>query len=94
MSGTKYLAATRAWSLCVWKGVARYYTVRAGGQVNKKATWYYPHPSPPARKIKNHAAFWHGVQVDPGPTSPVPAVPQTQAAPRPEAGPAPGGPAG
>jgi uncharacterized protein (DUF427 family) len=22
----EYLAATRAWSLCAWKGVARYYT--------------------------------------------------------------------
>lgn len=46
--------------------MARYYTVRAGGQVNKHAAWYYPHPSPLARKIKNHVAFWNGVQVDPG----------------------------
>jgi uncharacterized protein (DUF427 family) len=34
----EYLAATRAWSLCAWKGVARYYAVRAGGQENKNAT--------------------------------------------------------
>ena len=25
-----------------------------------------PHPSPLARKIKNHVAFWNGVQVDTG----------------------------
>jgi len=62
----KYLVKTRAWSVCPWKGLARYYTVRAGGQVNKNAAWYYPHPSPLARKIKNHVAFWNGVQVDSG----------------------------
>jgi uncharacterized protein (DUF427 family) len=60
----EYLARTRAWTVCPWKGVARYYTVRAGGQVNKNAAWYYPHPSPLARTIKNHVAFWHGVQVE------------------------------
>jgi uncharacterized protein (DUF427 family) len=58
------LASTRAWSLCPRKGVARYYTVRAGGQQNRNAAWYYPHPSPLARKIRNHVAFWNGVQVD------------------------------
>jgi uncharacterized protein (DUF427 family) len=60
----EYLVRTRAWSLCPWKGVARYYTVRAGGRVNKNASWYYPHPSPLARKIKDHVAFWNEVQVD------------------------------
>jgi len=45
---------------------ARHYTVRARGQVNKNAAWFYPHPSPLARKIKNHVAFWNGVQVDTG----------------------------
>ena len=29
------LTRTRAWTVCPWKGVARYYTVNAGGQVNK-----------------------------------------------------------
>ena len=59
----EYLVKTRAWSVCPWKGLARYYTVRAGDRVNKKAAWYYPHPSPLARKIKNHVAFWNGVEV-------------------------------
>src|SRR5260370_698180 len=62
----EHLARTRAWSVCPWKGVARYYTVRAGGHVNQNAAWYYSHPSPLARKIKNHVAFWNGVQVDTG----------------------------
>ena len=60
----EHLARTRAWSLCPWKGLARYYTVRVNGQVNQNAAWYYPHPSPLARKIKNHVAFWNGVQVE------------------------------
>jgi uncharacterized protein (DUF427 family) len=60
----QYLARTRAWSVCAWKGLARYYTVRAGGQVNKNAAWYYPRPSPLARKIRNHVAFWNGVEID------------------------------
>jgi len=60
----EYLVKTRAWSLCPWKGLARYYTVRVGGQENKNAAWYYPHPSPLARTIKNHVAFWNGVQVE------------------------------
>ncbi len=66
----EYLARTRAWSVCPWKGLARYYTVHAAGTENKNAAWYYPHPSPLARKIKNHVAFWSGVQVDAGTVSP------------------------
>jgi uncharacterized protein (DUF427 family) len=60
----EYLVRTRAWSVCPWKGVARYYSVTADGQVNRNAAWYYPHPTPPARKIKNHVAFWNGVRVE------------------------------
>jgi uncharacterized protein (DUF427 family) len=70
-----YLARTRAWSLCPWKGVARYYTVQAGGRVNKNAAWYYPHPSPLARKIRNYVAFWNGVQVEAGAASRARTVP-------------------
>jgi uncharacterized protein (DUF427 family) len=51
---------TRTWvkSLCPWKGVASYYTVTVGGAVQRNAAWTYRHPSPLARKIKNHVAFW------------------------------------
>ncbi len=27
------------------------------------AAWTYRHPSPLARRIKNHVAFWNGVEV-------------------------------
>ncbi|HYB16749.1 MAG TPA: DUF427 domain-containing protein [Streptosporangiaceae bacterium] len=87
----QYLARTRAWSVCPWKGLARYYTVRAAGTENKNAAWYYPHPSPLARKIKNHVAFWHGVQVDAGTVSPHRPEPGVTSGPGPEpaAGPEP-----
>lgn len=51
-------------SVCPWKGLARYYSVTANGEVNPDAAWYYPHPSPLARRIKNHVAFWNGVTIE------------------------------
>lgn len=50
---------------CGWKGIASYYHVAAGGQVNKEAAWYYPDPKPAAKKIAGYAAFWKGVKVEP-----------------------------
>ncbi len=51
-------------SVCPWKGLAHYYSVTANGEVNPDAAWYYPRPSPLARRIKNHVAFWNGVTVE------------------------------
>ncbi|MGH3577112.1 MAG: DUF427 domain-containing protein [Mycobacterium sp.] len=48
-------------SICPWKGLAHYYSVTANGDVNQDAAWYYPRPSPLARRIKKHLAFWNGV---------------------------------
>lgn len=48
---------------CHWKGVASYYDIDVGGQVNKDAAWYYPEPSDAANQIKDRVAFWKGVQV-------------------------------
>ncbi|MDJ0345390.1 DUF427 domain-containing protein [Streptomyces sp. H10-C2] len=60
----EYFTESRAKSLCPWKGIASYYTVCVGDEVNPNAAWYYPHPSPFARRIKNHVAFWHAVAVE------------------------------
>jgi uncharacterized protein (DUF427 family) len=49
---------------CPWKGVASYYDVVVGEQVNKDAAWYYPEPKDAARNIRGHVAFWKGVQVE------------------------------
>ncbi|HZV98910.1 MAG TPA: DUF427 domain-containing protein [Methylophilaceae bacterium] len=50
-------------SICSWKGVASYYDVVVDDQVNENAAWYYPEPTKAAEKIKNHVAFWKGVEV-------------------------------
>ena len=47
-------------SLCYWKGVASYYTLDTGVAKERNAAWTYRHPSPFARRIKNHIAFWPG----------------------------------
>ena len=60
---TEHLRSTWTRTLCPWKGIARYYDVVADGLVSPNAAWYYPHPSPFARRIRNHVAFWHGVEV-------------------------------
>lgn len=51
-------------TVCPWKGLARYYTIAVDGEVNSDAAWYYPRPSPLARRIKGYVAFWNGVRVE------------------------------
>lgn len=48
---------------CPWKGQAHYYHIETGGKTNNNAAWYYPEPKEAASKIKNHIAFWKGVEV-------------------------------
>ena len=52
----------RSWmrSLCYWKGVASCYTLTTGTGTRRHAAWTYRHPSPLARRIKGHIAFWPG----------------------------------
>ncbi len=50
---------------CFWKGVASYYDVVVGNQVNRDAAWYYPTASAKAKRIQGRVAFWHGVRVEP-----------------------------
>jgi len=33
------------------------------GAVNPDAAWYYPAPKDAAAQIKDHVAFWRGVEV-------------------------------
>jgi uncharacterized protein (DUF427 family) len=60
----EYVVESPTKTVCPWKGLARYYTVIAGDEVNPDAAWYYRRPSPLARRIKNHLAFWNGVRVE------------------------------
>lgn len=50
-------------SHCPWKGDARYYDVVVDGETNAGAAWYYPEPKAAAAEIKDHIAFWKGVEV-------------------------------
>lgn len=58
-----YLHRTRSKSLCPWKGIASYYTVEAEDTRDVNAAWTYRHPSPLARRIKDHLAFSGAVTV-------------------------------
>jgi uncharacterized protein (DUF427 family) len=60
----EFLRPSASHTTCPWKGVASYYDVVVDGKVNADAAWYYPEPSAAAANIKDHVAFWHGVQVE------------------------------
>ncbi|MEW8026244.1 MAG: DUF427 domain-containing protein [Candidatus Thiodiazotropha sp.] len=59
----KYFRNSDTTSLCVWKGMANYYTICVDGEINQDAAWYYPSPSTAAVEIKDYVAFWHGVEI-------------------------------
>jgi uncharacterized protein (DUF427 family) len=61
----RYLKRSAMRSLCPWKGIASYYTLEAGGERSPHAAWTYRHPLPWIRKIRDHIAFWNGVEVRP-----------------------------
>ena len=48
---------------CPWKGLAGYFSLEVGGQVNRDAAWTYRDPKPAAAEIKDRVAFWRGVAV-------------------------------
>ena len=50
-------------SVCPIKGRARYYHVLVGGERNPNAAWTYPNPTTKAEAIRDHVAFWKGVEV-------------------------------
>jgi uncharacterized protein (DUF427 family) len=60
---TEFLTPSDMHSTCPWKGEASYYTLRVNGQENEDAAWYYPAPKDAAAEIKDHVAFWKGVEV-------------------------------
>ncbi len=54
-------------SRCVWKGKASYSDVVLDDDVNAAAAWTYHRPWPLARRIRDHVAFWNGVEIEPLP---------------------------
>jgi len=59
----EHLKASDTHTVCSWKGTASYYDVVVGDAVNRDAAWTYPDPKPDAAQIRDHIAFWRGVEV-------------------------------
>ncbi|MDX1577977.1 MAG: DUF427 domain-containing protein [Gemmatimonadota bacterium] len=59
-----HLAPSDTRTTCPWKGVASYYDVVVGDDVYRDAAWTYPDPKPDAGHIRDHVAFWRGVEVE------------------------------
>lgn len=66
-----YLIDSSTRTLCPWKGVARYKTVTVNAMSVRDGAWFYPKPSPFARRIKGRFAFWQGIVVEPSPVEAV-----------------------
>ena len=58
-----YIKSSEKHSTCPWKGQASYYSLEVDGEVNTDAAWYYVQPSEKAAQIKDHVAFWKGVEI-------------------------------
>ena len=61
----EFLAPSPTTSVCPWKGTASYFSLTVGGKENTDAAWYYPAPKDAAAEIKDHVAFWRGVEITP-----------------------------
>jgi uncharacterized protein (DUF427 family) len=54
------LEAEEGGSWCEWKGQARYWTVRVGDRVVRRAAWSYPDPVAAFGVLQDHLAFYAG----------------------------------
>lgn len=59
----EYFKTSDLQTSCPWKGLALYYSLEVEGKINADAAWYYPSPKDAAAEIKDHVAFWKGVEV-------------------------------
>ncbi len=59
----EYFTKSETHTTCPWKGEASYYNIVVDGEVNRDAAWFYPNPKDAASQIKDHVAFWRGVEV-------------------------------
>lgn len=60
----EYFSDSPSRTVCLWKGVASYYNIHVEDEIVPDAAWSYKHPSPLARKIKNHVAFYGQVRIE------------------------------
>jgi len=59
----EFLSSSDTHTQCVWKGTASYYNIKANGEENRDAAWYYPETTEAAKNIIGYIAFWRGVKV-------------------------------
>ena len=59
----EYFKESDTETVCHWKGLASYYSLKVDGATNQDSAWYYSEPRPLADGIKGRVAFWKGVQV-------------------------------
>ncbi len=52
------LSPSRHTSFCEWKGLARYWSLSAGGQTAQDAAWSYPDPDEGYEALANYLAFY------------------------------------
>ena len=53
-----YLEPAPGQSLCEWKGLARYESIRVGDRTAECAVWSYPDPLPGFEALRDNAAFF------------------------------------
>ncbi len=59
-----HFEASQTRTECPWKGTAHYYHIKVNEEVNVDAAWCYPEPKEAANNIKDHVAFWRGVEIE------------------------------
>ena len=64
----EYVKPSDTHTTCPWKGLASYYNITVGGNVNEDAAWYYHEPIDRSKEIvkkdfTDYVAFWRGVTV-------------------------------
>lgn len=59
----EFVAPSDHHTTCPWKGEASYYDIVVDSKTNADAAWTYPEPKEAAAEIRDHVAFWKGVEV-------------------------------
>jgi uncharacterized protein (DUF427 family) len=55
---TELLVPSETQTVCPYKGVASYQSMRKNDEVVEDLVWYYPEPLPEAQKVKDHPGFY------------------------------------
>lgn len=77
-----YFKSSGTSTSCSTKGQASYYHLEVNGRINMDAAWYYPQPRAAVSQIKDHVAFWKGVEIEVDGQVQAPAPAETPPAPK------------